>query len=450
MKKILSVALAAALAVVVAPGAVRAQAQAGTSSAAADSAYRAARSALTDGDYRRAANLFQQVNQQYASSQIAADALYWRAWSLYKYGADNRTKSDLDAALASVDAYTSRYGNAATMASDAADLRTRIRSAQASLGDASAASDVAQQTTKLRTQSSCAGSRADQETRMAALDGLLSMSSEDAVPILEDVLKRRDACRAEMRRKAVFLLSQKRTANIVPMLLDVARNDPDADVRGDAIFWLSQTRSDAATPALDSILFAPNTDPEIRKKAMFALSQLKDDKATAALRRAAEDEHMSDDLREQAVFWLGQSHTVDLAYFKTLFQKTQNEAIRKKILFAVSQTKTPESGAWLLDVAKDKSADTEMRKEAIFWASQQRLIDLDQLQAIYDQAKGDDEVQKQVLFVYSQRREPAAIDKLIAVAKSDPNLELRKQAIFWLGQKNDPRAHQFLRDLINR
>jgi hypothetical protein len=52
------------------------------------------------------------------------------------------------------------------------------------------------------------------------------------------------------------------------------------------------------------------------------------------------------------------------------------------------------------------------------------------------------------LFIYSERREPAAVDKLMAIAKSDPNSELRKQALFWLGQKNDPRVRQFLRDLI--
>src|SRR4029078_13159984 len=92
--------------------------------------------------------------------------------------------------------------------------------------------------------------------RPAALDGLLSMNSADAVPILKDVLKQRDACRTELRKHSVFLLSQNRSADVVSTLLDVARNGPSSDVRGDAIFWLSQTRSDQAVPAIDSVLFS--------------------------------------------------------------------------------------------------------------------------------------------------------------------------------------------------
>jgi hypothetical protein len=59
-------------------------------------------------------------------------------------------------------------------------------------------------------------------------------------------------------------------------------------------------------------------------------------------------------------------------------------------------------------------------------------------------------MQKHVIFILSQRREPAAVDKLMAIAKGDGDIEMRKQALFWLGQKNDPRIRQFIRDLINK
>jgi HEAT repeat protein len=416
----------------------------------ADSLFRSGRAAITDGDYKRAAAIFKQVGEKFPNSALVGDAMYWRAWALYKFGSSNRTKRDLDDAMVALDRYTSTYAKGSKLASDATDLRVRIRSAQASLGDADAAGDIAEDATKLRRQAPCTGSKVDEETRMAALDGLLSMSSEDAVPILTAVLKQRDACRVELRKKAVFLLTQKRSDGIVPALLDVARNDPSTDVRGDAIFWLSQARSDLAVPALDSILFAPSANVELRKKAIFALSQQRDDRARSALRRAAEDEKMPDEIRGDAVFQLGNAKLADLSYFRTLFRTTKSVELRKKVLFSVSQSSAPEASAWLLDVAKDKAFDTETRKDAIFWASQHRSVDLNQLEAIYNQAKGDDEVQKQVLFVYSQRREPAAVDKLMAIAKSDPDIELRKQALFWLGQKNDPRVKAFIRELINR
>lgn len=414
----------------------------------ADSLYRLGREAINNGDYRRAASLFKDVTDRYPQSKSASDALYWRAWSLHKLGVERRNARDLDDALASIDRLEHDYPKS-TMLGDAGALRGTIRSAQAAMGNVAAATDVAREAKGLAQQRACPGSSVDAEMRMAALDGLLSMNSDDAIPILQDVLKQRDPCRIELRKKAVFLLSQKRGPDVATTLLDVARNDPSTDVRGDAIQWLSQTKSEAAIPALDSVLFQ-SKDTDIRKKALFALSQLsRDDRARAALRRAAESEQMPADVREDAIFWLGQGRTVDLDFFKELFRKTQSVDLRKKITFSVSQHSSPEATAWLLEMAKDKSYDVDVRKDAIFWLSQRSLVDMNGLQSIYDGARGDDDIQKQIIFAYSQRREPAAVDKLMDIAKSDPSVAMRKEAIFWLGQKKDPRVKQFLRDLIN-
>ena len=60
----------------------------------------------------------------------------------------------------------------------------------------------------------------------------------------------------------------------------------------------------------------------------------------------------------------------------------------------------------------------------------------------------DRELKEQLIFVFSQRRESAAVDKLLAIGKSEPDRELRKKAIFWLSQSRDPRVAKFLQDLI--
>ncbi len=414
----------------------------------ADSLYRAGRTAIDNRDYRRAANVLQQMAERYPQADRAGDALYWRSWSLYQLGS-NSNRADLDDALASLEHYMSNYGKNARMAGDATALYGQIRAAQAKLGDAHAAGEVAKSAENVRQSRGCTGSTADEETRIAALDGLLSMNSEDAIPILKDVLKQRDACRTDLRKRAVWLISQKRGTDIVSTLLDVARNDPSTDVRGEAIFWLSQARGEQAIPALDSVLFSSN-DLELQKRALFALSQQRDERARAALKRAAEDEKLPEDVRGDAIFWLGQGRTLDLEYFKTLFRKTKSEDLRNRLLTSAGQSSAPEASAWLLDIARDKGFDTETRKQAIFWASQKRTIDLDQISTIYDQSRGDTDFQQHLLFIYSQRRESAAVDKLMTIAKSDPNVELRKQALFWLGQKNDPRVRQFIRDLLNK
>jgi HEAT repeat protein len=444
MKKVLHLSAMIALVLAANGGVARAQ------SAQPDSLYRGGRSAVTAGDYRKAATMFGQLADKYPASKNLGDALYWRAYSLVQLGSASRSSKDYADALSSLDRYGRVAGKNAPLATDVADLRGRIRAAQAKLGDAEAAGDVAKSAKSLAQSAGCAGSQADEETRVAALEGLLSMNSEDAVPILKEVLKRRDACRVDLRRKAVWMISQKEAPDVATTLLDVARNDPNLDVRTDAVFWLSQTRSEKVIPMLDSILFSAGDD-QIRKKAIFSLSQqMPDERAAQALRRAVEDERLPADLRGEAVFWLGNTPSnANLEYFKSVFKKTTNTDLRAKIVQAVSNTPTPEAANWLLDVARDKSYDVDTRKNALFWAGQRKSFDVEQLSSIYSQA-GDDEIKNQVLFVYSQRREAAATDRLMTIAKSDPDVQMRKKALFWLGQRNDPRVKQFILDLINK
>ena len=105
----------------------------------------------------------------------------------------------------------------------------------------------------------------------AALQGLLQMDAAKALPVLKKVLARRDSGSVCLRRRAVFIVSQQGT-NAEPILLEVARTDPDAEVRGQAVFWLSQVDSPAALSALDSILKS-SRDLELQDKAIFAISQ---------------------------------------------------------------------------------------------------------------------------------------------------------------------------------
>lgn len=411
---------------------------------AADSLFQLGRQAINDERYEQAANVMRQLVDRYPSSTRAGEALYWRAWAQFQLGADRHNKDYLNAALATIDQLQSKFPQSKSIA-DARDLRTRILSAQANLGDSRAAGQIASQAKQLKQSGTC--SNADDEMRVAALQGLINTNSVDALPILKEVLAQRDPCRAELRKQAVFLIAQRRGDDVVNTLLDVARNDASMDVRADAVYWLSTTRSDRAAIALDSILFQ-GRDNETRLRSVYALSQVGTERATDALKRAVQDDKMPDDVRSQALYWLGNMKRVDLAFFRSVFQSTKSRGVRDQIGSAVAGLKTPEATQWLIDLAKDKSVDADSRKNAIYWVSQQRSVDMEQLNSIYDAARGDNEVQGQVIYALSNRKEPAAVDKLMAIAKSDPNIDNRKTALYWLGTKNDPRIQQFLRDLL--
>src|ERR1051326_927848 len=228
-----------------------------------DSLWRAARQAFNRGDYSSAANLYGDIARRYPSTARAGDALYWAAFALYK-------NDDLSRARSLLVTQQRQYAKAATL-QDAAALFARIQTALAKEGDEEARRWLIKnaQPDSTRAQS-CPSEDDDDDMRVAALNGLLQMDAGNAVPILKKVLARRDACSAGLRRKAVFLLSQKHTDETESLLLDVAQHDPDPEVRQQAVFWLSQIPTDRAVSMLDSILRTTD-DAELREKALFAL-----------------------------------------------------------------------------------------------------------------------------------------------------------------------------------
>lgn len=282
--------------------------------------------------------------------------------------------------------------------------------------------------------------------QIAALNGLMQMDPAKAQPILQKVLARRDSGSVCLRRKAVFIVAQQGNAGAEAILLSVARTDPDAEVRAQAVFWLSQVNSPTAVAALDSILRSSN-DPELQEKAMFALSQQDSPKAQQALRDYASRESAPEELREKAVFWLGQKgDTSNITFLRTLYGKTTNAELKERILFAVAQSDNASGRAWLLDVAQNPRESIEARKQALFWAAQQG-VSVASLSKLYGELKEPNSRSKPI-FVLGQSNDPAAVTKLLDIARTDPDKEMRKKAIFWLGQSNDPRAAQALEAIV--
>ena len=439
----------------------------------ADSLYRAARQALNRNQYARAAELFQAVQNRYPRSTYTADAFYWQAFALYRTGSDD----GLRAAREALRTQAARYPKAATRHYAEVLLR-RVQGQLAQRGDRAAAEAVSAEADSIeppeapetpdtpeapeppegpRGHPPRSGARHgsstcddDDDIRIAALQGLLNMDAERAVPILKAVLAQRDEGHVCLRRKAVWLVSQKRSPETSAILLDAVRADPDREVREQAVFWLSQVPGDETVAALDSILRDPKTDPEIQEKAIFALSQHRSARAGAILRAFAERRDASEELREKAIFWLGQNRSADNAQFlKDLYTKLESDDLKEKVIFSLSQMGGADNYRWLMDIALNANENIEIRKKALFWAGQGHSVDVADLVRLYDSMK-DREMREQLIFVYSQRREDAALDKLFDIGKNDPDRELRKKAIFWIGQSRSPRAAQYLQDLINQ
>ena len=416
----------------------------------ADAAFRRARSALNERDYERAVTLFNSLRTEYPQSRYLQQAMYYQAFALSRVA----TEASYRAALGILEEYRGRFPR--ERSGDVEQLSIRIQGLLARRGDSEAAAAVAATASELAPTPgpALAGSvgysrqsQADDDVRMQALNALLQMDAGNAIPILREVLANRDPARVAMRRRAVFLVAQKRIEGREEILLEAARNDPDLEVREQAVQWLSQVRTDQAVAALDSILQS-STERSLQEKAIVALSQHRSDRAGEILREYALREGADVDLRSQVIQWVGQRRG-NTEFLRQLYPMLDNPDLKERTLFALSQRRNEENAQFLMGIAMDESEDTRMRTRALFWMGQMRGVNQD-LYTLYDRVDGR-EMKEQLISVYGQRRRDSlAVNQLISIVRNEADNELRSKAIFWLGQTRDPRAIEVLRELINR
>ena len=170
----------------------------------ADAVYRRARTAINGRNYQQAIDLFRALRNQYAQSRYVPQAMYYEAFALSRL----ETERSYRTALTLLDQYRSRFPRETS--SDVDQLYIRIQGQLARRGDSEAAAAVAARAAELAPQ--LAGgvvprytqSRAEDDIRMQALNALMQMDAENAMPILRDVLANKDPDRVHLRRRAVF------------------------------------------------------------------------------------------------------------------------------------------------------------------------------------------------------------------------------------------------------
>ncbi|MFZ0631427.1 MAG: HEAT repeat domain-containing protein [Acidobacteriaceae bacterium] len=95
-------------------------------------------------------------------------------------------------------------------------------------------------------------------------------------------------------------------------------------------------------------------------------------------------------------------------------------------------------------------SDTHVREQAIFWVAQK--AGKKAVAALKDAVENDPEVEvkKKAVFALSQLPRDEAVPELLQVAQTNPDPVVRKEAIFWLGQTHDPRALAYFEQILQR
>ena len=411
----------------------------------ADSLYRVAREALNRGDYRRAAQLFNDLTRRFPSSAYAYVSTYYEAFSRYRIG----TTEELMAADRALRAIADRSAPSSSSWSrdntDVEGLRTRIRGALAMRGDNGAAGEVERSARQ-------AGASCDQEdlmVRVEALNALSQMDAAAALPILRRVLERKDECLVELRRRAIFMLARRADNEATSLLVSSAKNDPNIQVRAEAITYLPRMPGEAGLNALEDIL-RTSDDERIQRTAVRALMSSESSGARTSLRGLLERRDASESLRLQVLEAYSKERSTpdDAAYLRSLYRNADSERMKVAIIGALARIGGKDNQDWLVGIVRNTNESSQIRSAALQRLSRSDLP-IGDIGRLYDAADSRS-MREQLVSALASRKEPEATDKLIEIAKNSTDIEMRRLAINYLSRKNDPRATKLLMELIEK
>ena len=158
-------------------------------------AYRRAREEVNKRNFERAAELFEDLIDRYPRSSYADDAYYWQAYSLHRLGGTD----NLESAKRLLDVHRRRFPSANSR-SQADQLLLSVQTDLARSGDAEQAEQVARTASRVLDQQ--CPRRDDEDLRAVALNSLMQMGPENALPVIKQIMAKKDACSAPLRRKA--------------------------------------------------------------------------------------------------------------------------------------------------------------------------------------------------------------------------------------------------------
>jgi HEAT repeat protein len=415
----------------------------------ADSLYRLARESLNRGEYRRAAQLFNEVTRRFASSGYAQHSAYWEAFARYRLGTTEELKVALNLLEGKGEFKFDPTGLSRESGTDVPSLRARILGTLASRGDRQAQEAVRQQAA---VTGGC--DREEVSVRAEALAALGQMDMNAALPTVRKVLANRDECTVELRRRALYLLGREQVEGRLPLMQDVAKNDPDAGIRGEAWSLIGRVGGDQAIPMLEEALRTAN-DERTQRSAVGALGNIDSERARVAIRAIIERADVPERLRYDAIVSLGRTRNErmptaeELAYLRQLYGKVESQKLREAVLVAVSRVPTAENQAFLMAVVRNQNESASLRSSALQRLVQHDSYKVDDIAKLYEIADARS-LREQVLYALSRRNEPEAVDKMIDIARKDTDPQIRRTAISLLSRSKNPRAIQLLQEMIDK
>lgn len=239
-------------------------------------------------------------------------------------------------------------------------------------------------------------------------------------------------------------------SSVTDPILAIARDETDnQNVRQGALSVLGRLDHGAGIPALIQ-LSQQNQSNWLAREAMQTVANSGDPRARQYLRTAVRRTDLPEDVLRVALRSLGGQYATaqDASLLRELYPSLRSDATRESVFSALAEMGGAANVNWLLSLAKDGNQSLTLRRRATDAASRAGAP-IAELIKLYDTTT-DASLKQSLIALYMRNGERAAIDKLIAIVKSEDNLSVRRSAINQLTRSDDPRVKQVLQEIVNR
>jgi len=377
--------------------------------------FREGRDQIEAQNWKRAAEIFNQFITGYPKDKDLDAALYWYGYALQKDGRKEDAKAPL---LRLINRFPS------------STWRREAEALLVVLGEQDAVK-------KGLERDNC-------EIKILALQSLFQADEERATAIVMDAIKANPTQCEGFQAVAVSMLARHGGTRALPVLLEVARSNPDLKLRLTAIRALGEQRNEQMTGELIKIYDADKTR-EIRYQVLRALADREDPAARAKILEIARQGE-TPELRIMAIRVLSNGR-MPLDELLQLYNTETNVQIKQGLLRTFADSKDPRAQAKLFDIAKGADA-IELRGFAIRQlGGKDDEPTVTQLVGMYD-SEQNQQVKMALIRAFGDSKQKVAVRKLMMIARNDQSVELRKVAVRYLGESKDPEALKFLEDLL--
>jgi HEAT repeat protein len=406
----------------------------------ADSLWTAARTALNRGNYAQAATMYHRLrtDARFVRSTYRDDAYYWEADARQRVGTPESLRQARQI-LRDLRRDHPRYENMENVSS----LEGQINAALASNGDQQAV-----QQTQQAVQNVVGQQCPDTEEKEAALMALMGMPGQASLPVLKQVMAKRDACSADLRAHAVMLITRIESPEVEPILIDAATNDPNEDVRQHAVFWLASRGSERSIGVVEQII-RTSTDEDMIQMALMSLSRHNTPRTTQLIRDLATRTNVNPDVRAYAIHYLGQRGDAEsAALLRSLWPTLTDEDSKTMALMGIARNKAAGNEDFLMSIVNNASEPEDVRTMAFHSLTQSQNLAPARLGEMYDRSTSED-MKQMIIMALARSTDTTALDQLIRIGRAEKDSDLRQHIIMSVGRhSNDPRAVRFLTEII--